>query len=91
MSYKNMPFADRLRTELLEAAVEQGFALIDLAEEAALRGQNFEATQVLHDAERVLADIDQRLAQMQVAQSRPFIALIAELRRSLENARSHVE
>jgi hypothetical protein len=86
-SNQNSPVSSRIRRELIEAAVEQAFGLVDLAEEAALRGNSQTATRILADAERVYLDIEERLSRLDAREIGPFLPLVAELRNSIDKAR----
>jgi hypothetical protein len=81
---------DRIRQELIEADVEQGFSLVDMAEEEAVLGNYEGVSRIVQAAERVLQDIEQRLAPLQDIDAYPFRPLVGELRRAIESARSHI-
>ncbi len=76
---------ERIRLELIEADIEQGFGLVDLAGAA---GDAGEAGRIVADADRVYLDIQQRLTSLGPEGSAPFVLLVAELRRSIEQARA---
>lgn len=80
---------DRIRQELIEADVEQGFSLVDMAEEEAVGGNYEGVSNILQAAERVLRNIEQRLSSLQEVDASPFLPLVAELRRAIVCARSH--
>ena len=86
-SNQNSPVSSRIRRELIEADVEQAFGLVDLAEEAALRGDSQTAFRILADAERVYLNIEERLSQLDARDTGPFLPLVAELRNSMDKAR----
>jgi hypothetical protein len=79
--------AQRVRIELVEADVEQGFGLVDLAEATFLAGDSAGSARILEEADRVVADIEARLLKLGALQSGPFIPLLSELRREIEEAR----
>ncbi len=82
---------NRALRELIEADIEQVFSLVDMAEEQAVL-RNFQSgTQILQAAEKVFADIEQRMRPLGSDDASPFLPLLAELRRAIENARSHVQ
>jgi hypothetical protein len=79
---------DRIAIEFVEADVEIGFNLVDLAtRESTLRNPSL-ATRALHDADEVLQDIDERLLRLGDRDRASFAPLIAELRREVEQAKS---
>jgi hypothetical protein len=78
--------ADRIRVELVEADVDSGFGLVDLALEEYHSGNLAFAQRALHDADDVLTDIERRLRQLDVEHSRPFGPLVEELRKAVQAA-----
>ena len=76
-----MPLRDRLEVGFVEADVEIGFNLIDLAGSHA--GNPTTVARILGDAAGVLNDIDLRLSRLSAAQRASFAPLVAELRREL--------
>lgn len=80
--------AERIRVELIEADVDIAFGLVDDALDE-FRGGNVEfARAALENAQKVLTDIDGRLAQLEVDQRVPFGPLVEELRKSILAAES---
>ena len=79
---------DRIRVELIEADVEMAFGLVDDARDALQHGDREFGTSALTDAERVLTDIEDRLAQLGAQRSAPFGPLLEELRKSVGSARA---
>lgn len=75
-----MPLRDRLEVGFVEADVEIGFHLVDLAGEPSNAS---EVARILRDADGVLDDIDQRLSRLDDADRSSFAPLVAELRREL--------
>jgi hypothetical protein len=88
---KDDRMSNRVLTELIEADVEQVFSLVDMSEERAALGNHESGTQILQAAERVLANIEQRLLTLSSPDASPFLPLLGELRRAIENARSHIQ
>jgi hypothetical protein len=82
---------NRVLTELIEADVEQGFSLVDMAEEEVALGNFEHGIRILQAAERVFTDIEQRLLPLKSADACPFIPVVGELRRAIESARSHIQ
>lgn len=78
----------RIEVELVEADVEIGFNLVDLASQESKRGDFSFVARVLGDADGVLADIDRRLAELSSTDRASFGPLVAELRREIELAKS---
>lgn len=79
---------NRLKVELVEADVEIGFCLVDLAHQQSNTGDSSAAARILQDADEVLADIDRRLRDLTTADQACFAPLVAELRRELAQAKS---
>jgi hypothetical protein len=75
--------ANRIRTDLVEADVDMGFALVDQARSYLASGRLEVSVQLLQEIAKVLADIEQRLAQLGDSESGPFQLLVAELRNEL--------
>jgi hypothetical protein len=84
-----IPLSERIRVELIEADIEQAFGLVDLAESESAAGHAESSIRILQDADRVFLDIHDRLAKLGASGAAPFTLLIAELRKSIERARSH--
>ena len=83
------PVAERIKIELIEADVEQGFGLVDLAQAANLTGDAVASARILQEADHVVADIVARLLKLGAEESQPFSPLLGELRREIAAARSH--
>jgi hypothetical protein len=73
---------------LVEADVEIGFNLVDMAREEFESGRSSVAERVLRDADGVLEEIELRLSQLDTANRECFGPLIAELRREVSVAKS---
>jgi hypothetical protein len=71
---------DRLEVGFVEADVEIGFNLVDLAGEPS---NSANSARILADAAGVLDDIDLRLTRLGDADRASFAPLVAELRREL--------
>jgi hypothetical protein len=78
---------DRIQVGLVEADVEMGFTLVDMAETESARGNPALASRVLRDAEGVLHNIEQRLERLAVGEREPFAPLVQELRRQVDLAK----
>ncbi len=78
-----MPLRDRLEVGFVEADVEIGFNLIDLAGEPSHAGNPTTVARILGDAAGVLDDIDLRLSRLSAAHRATYAPLVAELRREL--------
>ena len=77
------PLRDRIEVGFIEADVEIGFSLVDLADEQSKCGNSASVARILHDADDVLDDIGRRLSRLAVADQASFGPLVAELRREL--------
>lgn len=86
--FPGCPLPSRIAVDLVEADVEIGFNLVDLAREELQSGHSSVAERVLQDADDVLHDIDQRLSQLDTANRECFGPLIAELRREVSVAKA---
>ena len=75
--------ADKIAVQLIEAEVEAGFALLDEARAYRASGQPQSSSRVRQDAEEIIADIEHRLQRLGDSESRPFQALITELRNEI--------
>ena len=80
--------SDRVRIELIEADVEMAFGLVDDALDEFHDGNVEFAHSALHDAEKVLADIDTRLHELDVERGAPFGPLVDELHKAIRAAQS---
>lgn len=78
--------ADRIRVELIEADVDMAFSLVDDAREEFREGNREFAHAALEDANKVVRDIEDRLAKLDAGQSAPFGPLVEELRRAIRAA-----
>ena len=80
---------DRMDVEFVEADVEIGFNLVDMAERESSVGNLPLAARVLHDAEGVFEDIGLRLQRAGPRQRESFEPLVEELRREIDLAKLH--
>lgn len=80
----------RMSIELVEADCEIGFGLVDIAEMESHSGHHEIAVRALDDADKVILDIEQRLVRLAERNRTPFEPLVCELRRQIQQARSHV-
>ena len=71
----------RVRIELIEADLEIGFSLVDLA-----LGSPENSVRLLSDAGQVYDDILVRLKRLEPAEACSFQPLVAELRRAIDLA-----
>jgi hypothetical protein len=83
-----IPLKDRIERELIEADVEMGFRLVDMAEDVAGDQDVAFAVQAAESAEEVCRDIEQRLARLTESAREPFVPLVEELLREIGSARS---
>lgn len=82
--------SDRMAVEFVEADCEIGFSLVDMAEAGSNSGDRESAMLALADADRIIADIEERLPRLREEKRLPFGPLLSELRREIEMARRHV-
>jgi hypothetical protein len=75
---------DRLEVGFVEADVEIGFNLVDMAQAEFERGNPLIATRVIEDVEDVFKDIQHRLDRMGPTEHGHFAALVGELRREID-------
>jgi hypothetical protein len=80
---QNHRAADRIRVELIEADVDMAFSLVDDAREEFHDGNVDFARAALEDANKVVLDIEERLAKLDAGHSAPFGPLVEELRRAI--------
>lgn len=80
---------NRIEVEFVEADVEMGFNLVDMAEAECGRGNPVLASRVLEDAEDVFDDIQRRLQRLDAGNQGCFGPLVGELRREIDLAKSH--
>ena len=81
---------NRVEVAFVEADVEIGFNLVDMAEAESCRGNPLLATRVLEDVEDVFHDIQRRLDRLGVIERGHFEALVRELRRQINQARVRI-
>jgi hypothetical protein len=82
----NRRASERVLIELIEADVDMAFGLVDDAREEFQEGNMEFAHAALNDAERVLTDIEARLANLDTRHSAPFGPLVEELRKAVRAA-----
>ena len=85
------PVRDRVSTQLVEADIEIGFNLVDMAETECDAGNSFAARRVLEDADCVLKDIEQRLQRLGLGERGSFEPLVREVRREIDLAKLRSE
>lgn len=78
---------NRFKVQFVEADVEIGFNLVDLARQEFQCGHSLVATRVLHDADEVLEDIERRLSGLDHLDRERFRPLIEELQREVNIAK----
>ncbi len=83
------PLRDRIGVHFVEADVEMAFNLVDMAETESELGNATLASQVIHSAEEVFSDIEQRLERLDEKARAPFTDLVGELRREIDLAKLH--
>lgn len=79
---------DRVLTELVEADVEIGFSLVDIAASELSDGNLAFGRKALREAESVVVDVEQRLPGLGSVSSEAFRPLVDELHREIEEAKS---
>ena len=77
----------RIELEFVEADVEIGFSLVDMAERELGSGNPAFASRALHEAEEVFNDIRRRLECVGDREREPFGPLVEELRREIDSAK----
>lgn len=82
------PMRDRIEVAFVEADVEIGFNLVDMAQGEHGRGNSLIADRVLEDAEDVFHDIELRLDRLGGSERGHFAALVGELRREIDEAKA---
>lgn len=80
------PLRRRIEVEFVEADVEMGFSLLDLAKAESDEGNPAFAARAVANARDVVLDIEQRLLHLEAAARTPFSGLVAELRSQIECA-----
>ena len=78
--------SDRVRIELIEADVDMAFSLVDDAREEFHEGNVEFAHGALEGANKVVRDIEDRLAKLDARDAVPFGPLVDELRRTIRTA-----
>lgn len=78
--------SEQVMVQLIEADVDIGFSLIDEAKAYRFQGNGQFSSRALQEAEAVLVDIEQRLAQLGDFGAVPFLPLVAELREQIAAA-----
>jgi hypothetical protein len=78
--------SDQVLIQLVEADVESGFGLVDEAKAYRIQGNEQFSSRALQAAEAVVADIEQRLADLGDSQAVPFLPLLSELREQIAAA-----
>ena len=78
------PKRDGIEVGFVEADVEIGFSLVDMAQAEWERGNALLAARVIEDAEDVFKDIEHRLERLGAIEKGHFAALVGELRREID-------
>jgi len=78
--------SEQVAVQLIEAGVESGFGLVDEAKAHRIQGNGQFSSRALQEAEAIVADIEQRLAQLGDSEALPFLPLLAELREQIAAA-----
>jgi len=76
--------AERLKTEFVEADIEMGFRLVDMAESEWKDGRETDRSRLLHDAEGIFQDLGQRIRRFDATRRQLFEPLMGELRRAID-------
>jgi hypothetical protein len=77
-----------IQTELANATLESGFALVRLAESQMRRGERRDANRALREAEAARCESSGRLFGLPVSDAPGFSARVAELRGAIEAAKA---
>jgi hypothetical protein len=80
--------SDQVLVQLIEADVESGFGLVDEAKVHWIQGNGEFSARALQEAEAVVVDIEQRLAQIGDSAAGAFLPLVEELREQIVAARN---
>ena len=75
--------AEQVHIQLIEAAVDTGFGLIDDAKDYRASGEPELSSLALREAGKTVAYIEGRLQQLGENESGPFLFLVAELRNEI--------
>jgi hypothetical protein len=78
--------AEQVHIQLIEAAVDTGFGLIDDAKDYRASGEPELSSRALKEAGEAVTYIEGRLQQLGGNESRPFLLLVAELRNEIAEA-----
>jgi hypothetical protein len=80
--------SDRIRIEMIEADIDVRFSLVDDAREEFPPGNVEFAHAALDDANRVVEDIEERLAKLGAERSALFRPVVDELRKAIREAQA---
>jgi hypothetical protein len=78
--------AEQVHIQLIEAAVETGFGLIDDARDFRASGESELSSRALEEAGKTAADLEDHLRRLGDSKSWPFLLLVAELRTEIAEA-----
>ena len=78
--------AEQVHIQLIEAAVETGFGLIDDARDYRASGESELSSRALKEAGKTAADLEGHLQRLGDSESWPFLLLVAELRNEIAEA-----
>ena len=78
--------AEQVHIQLIEAAVESGFGLIDDARDYRASGEPELSSRALQEAGKTAADLEDHLRRLGDSESWPFSLLVAELRNEIAEA-----
>ncbi|HWC98258.1 MAG TPA: hypothetical protein VG456_15975 [Candidatus Sulfopaludibacter sp.] len=81
---------DRIEVEFVEADVEMGFTLVDMAAAELGVGNRAAAAEILASAEAVFGDIEERLARLEGKARTAFEELVRELRRTIDRGKGAI-
>ena len=82
--------AEQVHIQLIEAAVDTGFGLIDDAKDYRASGEAELSSRALKEAGETVTDIEGRLQQLGENGSIPFLFLVAELRNEIAEAEREI-
>jgi hypothetical protein len=79
---------ERIPRELIDGDFSVAFSFVEMAGEESRRGNAQLASQLLHKAEEMLGNIQERLLRMTVSQKEAFEPRCAELAEAIREART---
>jgi hypothetical protein len=87
---RGLTVAEQVHIQLIEAAVETGFGLIDDARDYRASGAPELSSRALQEAGKTATDIEDHLQRLGDSESWPFSLLLAELRSEIAEAEREI-